>query len=80
VARGKTTSWGQSVPYLIQTHRVVPGDPDKSSLYTYAKRGHFKPSADEMTALHDWIQQGAIDPKAPTSKPASSPASKPAGG
>lgn len=81
VARGKTTSWGQSVPYLIQTHRVVPGDPDKSRLYSYTgMAGTHKIPADERKTVHDWIEQGAIDPKAPptpASKPTTNPTSKP---
>ena len=89
VTRGKSVPWGDDVPQLIKTRHVAPGKPDESSLYTFAKRGHNKPSADEMTTLHDWIQEGAVDPKAPpapaskpttnpTSKPTSEPASEPA--
>jgi hypothetical protein len=78
VTRTKSVSWGEDVPQMIKSGHVVPGDPDKSSLYTFPKRGHYKPSADEMTVLHDWIQQGAVDPKASTSKPASEPATEPA--
>ena len=80
---GKKIPWGQDVPQLIKTNRVVPGEPDKSSLYTYATKVHrtYKPVAAEVKILHDWIENGAADPKAPpapASKPATKPASKPA--
>jgi hypothetical protein len=85
VARGKSVPWGDDVPQLIKTRHVVPGDPDKSRLYTTPKNGHYKPTAADMTILHDWIEQGAVDPKAPptpaskpTTKPMSRPTSEPA--